>query len=1637
MTNVQPPPVSDPFLARGGGHAAAAGITFEAQLGSAFACQLLTERLIDSRLGLGDVRPRSLRFETEAPVDDILIETDQGGWVFVQAKTTLNLSSQSNSPLGSTVQQIVRLWLACTNGQGKRGWDRPLQESNDCMLVAIGPRSAATVSSHLAKALVSIRAAATAPLPEEQRKALDTFAEMLKRTWQEIEGQPPRDADVQRLLKFITVIVFDFEGADRTSAFEVLAHVLERPADGSSAFDVLTQRCSELMSKRLGSDAAGFRRTLLAAQISLRAAPTFVADVARLSGYSERVQTHLNQYEETKVGTARIKIHRPVIESVIRAALDDSLLLVGEPGAGKSAVVGAAAEHLRRDGHAVLELAVDRLPVESLEGLKQALELSHSVTQVLLNWPGDGPAFLFIDALDATRGGASEAVFRELIRDVLELPDGRWRVIASIRTFDLRLGQQFRELFKGAAPESSFADPSFLDVRHIHVPPWSDAELEQFLKQAPAIADAVAKGGERLRALATVPFNTRLLADLVTDGLDPTTLYHLSTQAQLLDLYWRHRVERIGTGAQLCLQASVSEMVETRALSARRLSVAKADPTAFDKLLHESVLILLRNDQYVAFRHHILFDYAASRLYLDAEDIDATAALLQRDRGLGIMLAPALAFTLQNLWNEPGAGRVQFWDAVGRICGDQGCDPIARSVAARMGAELPELPSDVDGFVSALSSDGDRNAHAIRAFGHVVGSLAVRGDDKRTIEVGPWCHLTAQAAAHAEDVLWPLRTLLYLLVERKATPEQRLELGQGARAILKSALDRLNTPSQLTAAAIDFVGATYATDIPKSRDLLRRLLEPARFEARADQEMPSLARKVRPISEADPDFAVEIYGVVFGRQITDTSKTSLGDSKILPMLSNRRQDYDMARFTLKEFFPRFLDAHPSHALTALIRAMAEYILLQHSMREPAKSWAVLAGSSQVRLKEDLSHIWAWNPNDAHADNTLGLLQAFVKKLREADVPTARAMIEQIISQNELAVIWNRTFLVGVSRAADIGDLLWPVATKEPFLLSADTRKDVIDFIAARYKFEPPAARLAFETDALRFEFSFSSEPESSRKRFLETLFGLIGVANLASAEAREFLPSDQSAPAAGERNRRPFEITSGWSRSVNSHWWFDEKVQVDAPENAPLLTEADRVKAELGLTEANKPVSDIATAIGQLQGLRDLSDASAAAHDIKAYSAGVISEAVVKISRLKLPELRIPGNALSSLVALIDYLSELPFPEPSPDAEANFEKSEGWGSPAPRVEAAESIMNLMRLGAPHVDHFRNTVERLLGDAYPPVRLQIAERLISLWEIDRDWMWRLAEQITRRETNRGVLKFFANYFLGRVVHHAPEAVERLTLALLARDFARSEAATEGLLEELGSLTALLWISHGTEAARHIIETWLADAPTFEPELNHAISVSREALVLKYTDNTPRAAEITRRAQEFASWIVATTATGLEDYLLAFKTVAPSEVEQRRGTMFAKLLNNVSDQFYFASGAFRHSQGDEPALETLAAKRTFLSDTYSTLWRIADAGTPATIHHLIELLEFLVPADPARAFDLVAHALLGSGKDHGYQFESLGADRFVTIIGRFLADHRDLFADGDRRQKLVACLDAFMEAGWPAARRLLYRLPELLQ
>ena len=761
MKNLKKSHSPDAIRSSGGGNATAAGVNFQAKLGAWFASQLLSERFLNVHLPGTSIK--SIRFETEAPVDDILVETSTG-LIFIQAKNSLTFSITANSEFAKTTEQFVRQWLACSSGDGGLGWNRRLQPDNDRIVLALGPGASRSITINLAQGLATLQTSGFAQLPASKAEAVRKFKTLIERSWRTITGCPAPASDTDAILSLVTILSFNFEGADSQTSIEMLSHVLNEAGQSRTTFLTIVEYCQELMIRRSGCDLSQLRTSLLSMRIPLTAPPSFRSDVESLKAYSEQVQNHLREYESIIMVGDKISVERECIDVVVDAARSGSLLLVGEPGAGKSAVINASASKLIDEGYDVIELAVDRLPVKSLPDLAAEIGLSHPLRDVLRNWPGKQPAFLFIDALDATRGGGNEAVFRTLIADVLSIETCRWHVIASIRSFDLRMGEQFKHLFSGSPPNMKFSETAFPGVVHINVPSWTEDEFKRLLQRSPILARAIETGGGRLRELAQVPFNTRLMADLISGGLVPTAFGEIENQVQLLSLYWNHRITIYGAGAELCIEAAVKQMIELRALRARKLDVARPDSSAFDALLHENVVVPLKQEQYVAFRHHILFDYAASRVYLHADELSKTADLMRHDDGLGLMLAPALAFALQQLWVDPESSHRPFWDAIVRFSGDPECDPIARSVAARTASELPHLPGDAVGLLAGLSGEGEYKTLSEAAFHHVVGALVVRFEDKQSVALDPWCELAELASEHLSATAWPLRTLLYKLL---------------------------------------------------------------------------------------------------------------------------------------------------------------------------------------------------------------------------------------------------------------------------------------------------------------------------------------------------------------------------------------------------------------------------------------------------------------------------------------------------------------------------------------------------------------------------------------------------------------------------------------------------------------------------------------------------------------------------------------------------------------------------------------------------------------------------------------------------------------------------------------------------------
>lgn len=1623
-----PPKGSSSDRIGGGGAATSSGIRFEQQLGALFAAWILAGDRFNVCFNLGSAAPVWVRFETEAPVDDLLVKTTEHGYIAVQAKTTASLSEDIDSPLGKTVTQFVRHWLVARQGDGSMEWNRPLDPSRDRLVLAVTPQASEQVREDLPTALRLVSQPGGGALNQAQQRAYRTFCTLVGLAWSRITKDPMDDSVLSELARLVTVFTFDGEQADGLASGS-LVKIVSPTHDAATVFTALSEVSGRLMKERGGGDLTTWRRLLAGRGVSLDAPPAYRSDIEALKRHSKRISESLRSYERIEVpNAAPLAVRRDCQDAVETAARGGPLLVIGEPGAGKSAVLNRLGRTLSERGADVLELAVDRYSVESLQGLSLELGLKHPILDVIEAWDGAEPAYLIIDALDATRGGRGEGVFRTLIEQVLELK-GRWNVVASIRNFDLRMGRQFKVLFKGASPEDSLADPSFAGVRHIQVPPWSESEFGQLLQQSPALETCLGRAHSRLRDLAKVPFNTRLLSELISDG-GGDNLDSISSQGDLLALYWEHRVSDHGVAASVSLRRVVQLMLDSRALRAPLLDAAGDDPKMIEVLCQEGVLVIVDGERWIQFRHHLLFDYAAARTVLQPSGIVSGAFRFNKAEALGLMLSPALGFVLREIW-ESESDHVRFWQALGALIYTENGDPIIRSIAGRLGAEFPTGAEDCLRLGDLAISDDQK---APKILSHVTGALVVRAEDKEPFALAPWAHLAEHLAMAPASVIGTLRVLLHILVERVTDKELKPILGRASRALLQYGLAH-SEAGFVVRSAIDFVIDTYDTDIVASGALLSQLFHHDRLVRLGHEDVPAVCYKIETIGKVDPAFVTNVYRIVFGHEVTEDRQTRIGQSQILNLTSTARQDYEMARWSLGEYFPTFLKVHPSHAVSAVVNAVEGYVAREHPDLEGGLYVEIEVEGRTIRLREDHSYIWAHSPDETYGRDAEVLVVKLREYLKGAPAIEATLLMDILIDEATFAVFWSRMFLCATERNDGLLERLWPIAATEQFLVLPDTRKDAIDVVARGVSRRQAAERRALEERAIDFDFSQFKFPFDARRAFLERLFAKIGRENLVTVEARRILDARPQVETA--TNDRLFEIRSFDGSTEEFHWI--EGLDRDTPENSSLIQAINFAKQVLRLEAASEEVLSVplAEALSALEVVRAALLADTTHEGLRRHAEGIIGQgcvAIVARNLLSLKEAPPTPEQDTSFMALLEIAARSENPELDGDTEANFEKSASWSGPAARVEAAQSYWDLF---VQRPDLYSALISRavvLLSDPHPAVRMNALIRLGRIWECDRSHFWVLLADRLAKEPNLTIIEHVLGRLVNRLIHEDQARSLELLLALLRREEPGSARALR-VNNALADKVCILWVTYESMEAKSVLDGWLdppwqnvAEAKSILKSLRGAvvagIGSAAEGLIGK--------AGLRKRAQTIVAVIVDAANARLARYMAGSD---PGETATEEARECAQLIDIAGKEMFFAAGGPAASQEGNQDFGQ-AGLKLFLEENTDLLNRIGEYATPQTTYYLLQLVERVLDVDPAAAFDLAASFLKGARRS-GYQHESLGVNLLVRLIGVFLADHKEIFENVARRASLVDCLETFLEAGWPAARRLVYRLPELIQ
>ncbi len=1637
-----------------GGRATEAGMSFQAGVGMWFAAHLLAMMPVGSRFGL-DVAayPVTLQLETGQGLDDIVVTLSNGGRIAVQCKTRPSLSRSATSELGETIAQVVH--FVATAPTLSPVLD--LQKSAAVMAVAADAPVTLNALDEACRMFATGEdwQAVRARVSQAQRDALDILRAHVTTGRAAASLTSPTEAELAQLARRFHIERFAvaYGEADWREASNVLgARLFSGEEFGPAPLTSLLTIVRALIRSGAPSDRDGLLRQLRAAGHDDTRSPQFDGDVATLRAKTRSELVRLKRHAILPIAGG-IPIERTCMPALKAAAAAGSFLVVGEPGAGKTGVlVDLTQDRVVADETTVFISVDDLAGVATDDALRVALGLRHPLVDVLAAWPGRSRGVLVIDALDASRGGHSEGVFANAIEAAQATLGERWSVVASIRSFDLKNGRRFRRAMQGTPPDASYVDGAAADVRHFLIPMLTDDETGDLGRGEMRIGELLAAAPTSVGTLLRNLFNLSLAAELLDRGMTAASIVSVTTQSELIDRYEDERLT--STDLQASVARAIEVMVERRRLILRKMDVAHP---ALDGVLAAGVLVA--SGDRVGFAHHVLFDHAAGRYFLDWNDTSRLVTQMSGSEGVGLLLGPSLRFAIERIWRDDSAGRPISWRLTADFAATAGLDPVASSAALRSTAERVAVPEDVNSLCSMLAESGQAGqmgpvlSKVVRFAGL---SIAERGTVPDPVATA-WASVAAAAAdTQQREYADGVRIILMTLYDKANFGNASFlsSFGRAARGLLTLAWSGDPRMGSMSSNAIRSVAKSFGSDAIASRQLLQQILDEPRFSQHAHEEAPWLAEGVKHIVACDPEFVTSIYAALFGRPAPSDGDSWMGGavSRIMPLRSNRRQDYEHGRWNLQQALPAFLRAFPAEATRAVNAATIGISLSGGTRFSERPAHIVQIGTQTIRIVEDGLSYTDWRGAEDRTDRRGGAVLSNFASFLSTCSPDEFRQAAAALRQKEMgsASVWARVLGIAADRPGVADDLLWPIASTPNVSGIADLARDCATYLSSAYATASVEQRTAFE--ALLIERAYAEdEREAERTRYGAARLLSVLSDDLIATPAFRALKAQLEAGGDLTGNRPMMTLETSWGSSDN----ITESVLRSRGANLNDAPDRQVLEAWRGLDALLKEAT-AATTVESLTRLwrRTLATVKAIdglavpAHEATLHAAwGNISNALDRISGAEQYDPANPDHpTLAALVGLLDRLALSSYPEPRSGGER---VTMSWGNGDVRVYVASSLMNLARRFGRLDATLFDRIDAMLDDVEPTVRHQVSVSLNRLWDVDRERMWTLMSKVAQHEVDRCAMGHFVHGPLSRVSAADAERAEPLLGAVVQR-FPReggNDSAKERELEQaLGAMATGLYVGQGRAACLAHLRTWLEDVGDASDLLCSAASTLREALFLKYKDPASPASDEDRavqdRAREVLGLVVAAATSSMPTALATLNASAEGSPErtasERQYRSAIRLLEHCVNQLYFGAGAFieGHSQR-ETGLDSPASMRSFLAEYRSILHDIGQSGEPAATHHLVELYEFIADGDPATVFDLVAALLVGPAARKGYHFESLALDVIVRMVRRYLADHRDLFEDAARRASLIQVLELFSNAGWPEALKLLYELPDLMR
>ena len=725
--------------------------------------------------------------------------------------------------------------------------------------------------------------------------------------------------------------------------------------------------------------------------------------------------------------------------------LQGSGIVVGDAGVGKSYMLRNIAKDLNQENISTLYVSIDDFISGNKDELQTELMLEdESLIEKIIKEKDrlnmeDKKIIIIFDSFDSARNEEVKQNFIKIIKDINKKLKDICNIIVSSRLYDARKSIKLQEIFVS----NQIVCKDEIKCRHIKIDKLEKLEVKDAIQQ-------ICKGNiqydmlsTNLQDILTIPFYLWIFENIYNEEFNLKDINTIDSELELLDLFWNQRVYgEYSDSVEYLINQIVENMITKKALSINRNEIFKPEIQDIWNYLYSNSIIK-SCDLYktkIAFYHNILFDYFVSRFILVTK-IDCIVSFIEEDISKIIFLRPSFIYFFIKLWNEK---RDLFWEITFNLTKSDKLPIISMFIPVNIIVTKVKSIEDLMLLIEKWKLD---DCVYIEIIKRILQGISIFVD----INVEVWIEFLHEISNTLKyGYIGLISSNIFKIIDEVSEDISLKKCNNIAiniyHYVSKYNLEHndrwlRNIQSNILLPAIC---KTYYINKDRSKEVILDILDKNDEEGEYIDFIRQLVNHISYIYKVDYDLTEEIFINIYSIQVNNNEQTNINSSPILPLTSNRRQDYDMCKYLLHKNLEEYISEKTEEALKLAINTLNLLVKNENKI----ESYGVVNiefRNRKINILEDNSYIWSNCYWSEYVKNYTDTIFNYFNNIIENE-DDIENFLNIIADNGKVTFIWAQLFINASKFPEILKDKLLELFSCKELIICKDVIYELSEFI---------------------------------------------------------------------------------------------------------------------------------------------------------------------------------------------------------------------------------------------------------------------------------------------------------------------------------------------------------------------------------------------------------------------------------------------------------------------------------------------------------------------------------------------------------------------------------------------------------------